>query len=200
MNMSWEKYYENTLNKKPHDVCRRSLDFCADSGTVIDLGSRTGRDTLFLLEKGYDVIAVDREEDSIKIINELVRGRYDDKIKLIKADFTKIELVPAVLINAGFSLFFCNREDLYYMIEKIYNSLEYGGCFCGQILGERDSWTRRKDIISLNKNEILDIFKRFKIIECKEVEQDGKTALGNYKHWHYYELIVKKINIYVDIN
>lgn len=191
--MSWNEYYEKTLNKEPHEICKKSLEFCANTGTVIDLGCGTGRDTLFFLERGYNVVAVDREERSIDIIRNAVAGRYDDKIKLINADFTKIELMPAVLVNAAFALFFCSREDLDGLIKKIYDSLEYGGCFCGQILGEKDSWFGRKDITCLTKSEILDMLKRFKIIECSEVEQDGETILGDMKHWHYYEIIAQKL-------
>lgn len=49
-------------------------------------------------------------------------------------------------------------------------------------------------MVFLSKEQVLELFKdSFEIIECSEVDKDGKTGLGNVKHWHIYNIIAKKI-------
>ena len=38
-------------------------------------------------------------------------------------------------------------------------------------------------------NNINEMFKEFKIIKYEEIEKDKKTALGQDKHWHIFDLI-----------
>lgn len=47
-------------------------------------------------------------------------------------------------------------------------------------------------MVFLSKEQVLDLFEDFEIIDFKENEKDGKTALGKIKHWHTYEVIAKK--------
>lgn len=47
-------------------------------------------------------------------------------------------------------------------------------------------------MVFLSKNEILELFKEFNIINYEEKEWDGKTGIGKIKHWHTYEIIAKK--------
>ena len=57
------------------------------------------------------------------------------------ARFEELILANSVyLVNASFSLPFCHPEDLPNLWKKIVSSLRSGGRFCGQLLGERDSW------------------------------------------------------------
>lgn len=64
----------------------------------------------------------------------------------------------------------------------------------GNFFGEKDSWNNiKKEMVFLTKKEVLDLFKDFEILEFKEIEKDGKTALGILKHWHIFEIIAKKI-------
>ena len=47
-------------------------------------------------------------------------------------------------------------------------------------------------MVFLSKKQIFDMLEKFEIIEFKEEEKDGKTALGKMKHWHIYSVIAKK--------
>ena len=44
----------------------------------------------------------------------------------------------------------------------------------------------------LSKEQIINLFKDFDIIEFKESEKDGKTGIGKFKHWHTFDIIAKK--------
>ena len=44
----------------------------------------------------------------------------------------------------------------------------------------------------LTKEQVIELFKDFEIIEFKEVEKDDFTAFGKMKHWHIFNVIAKK--------
>ena len=48
-------------------------------------------------------------------------------------------------------------------------------------------------MVFLSKEQVLNLFKKFEIIQFEENEKDGKTGLGKIKHWHTFDIIAKKI-------
>ena len=67
-----EKYYEATMNNKPSDLIRKffinKYNQKLQGNVAIDLGCGTGNDTVFLLDNGFKVTAIDQEEQVKKII------------------------------------------------------------------------------------------------------------------------------------
>ena len=47
-------------------------------------------------------------------------------------------------------------------------------------------------MVFLYKQQVLDLFKEFEIIEFKEIEKDDLTGLGKMKHWHIFDVIARK--------
>ena len=47
-------------------------------------------------------------------------------------------------------------------------------------------------MVFLSKEQVINLFNEFEIIEFQEIEKDGKTALGKIKHWHLFNIIAKK--------
>lgn len=67
------------------------------------------------------------------------------------------------------------------------------GYFIGNFFGYKDSWANiKKDVFFMNKEDVLNLFKKFEIKSFNEIERDGKTGLGKIKHWHTFEIIAKK--------
>ena len=48
-------------------------------------------------------------------------------------------------------------------------------------------------MVFLSKEQVLNLFEKFEIIQFEENEKDGKTGLGKIKHWHTFDIIAKKI-------
>ena len=79
--------------------------------------------------------------------------------------------------------------------DKIKKSIKKDGYFVGNIFGINDEWnTNINDMTFLDKDEIHKILKDFKIINLKEKEFDGETAIGIKKHWHIFFIIAQKLN------
>lgn len=188
-----EIYYENTKNALPHLNIQEVVNIEKKAGKAIDLGCGVGRDTIFLIKNNWNVLAVDREEVKKRIENrlneeELKRFRFSDK------KFEEIEeLEENNLIVANFSLPFCNKIYFTRFWDKIVRSIAENGYFVGNFFGIRDSWSIIKgDMTFLTEEQVLELLKSFEIIKFKEIEKDGRTGLGEMKHWHIYEVIAKK--------
>lgn len=68
------------------------------------------------------------------------------------------------------------------------------GYFVGNFFGLKDSWAEIKPrMVFLSKEQVLNLFEKFEIIQFEENEKDGKTGLGKIKHWHTFDIIAKKI-------
>lgn len=48
-------------------------------------------------------------------------------------------------------------------------------------------------MVFLTKDQVLGLLEPFEIIKFEEIEKDGKTGLGEIKHWHTFEIIAKKV-------
>ena len=67
------------------------------------------------------------------------------------------------------------------------------GYFVGTFFGEKDSWnTSKKNMVFLNKRDVLQLFVNFEILYFDEIEKDSSTKMGEFKHWHIYVVIARK--------
>ena len=77
----------------------------------------------------------------------------------------------------------------------MYRIYQKNGYFIGTFLGEKDSWKESRDKMKFfKKNQVLELFNEFQIIELQEIEMDKETAIGEFKHWHIYAVIAKKVS------
>ena len=90
------------------------------------------------------------------------------------------------------SLFFCNPSDFKNVCKKVTTSILQHGYFVGNFLGKEDGWHNFKDRSFVDEQELKEIFKNFEINYFKEKRYNKKTAKGNMKFWHVYEIIAKK--------
>ena len=69
----WNIYQEKTLNRKPNNLLLQTLKyFDGFTGYAIDIGCGAGNDTMELLRKGWEVLAIDNNLYGLnKITTEL---------------------------------------------------------------------------------------------------------------------------------
>ena len=97
------------------------------------------------------------------------------------------------LVVANFTLPFCNKNNFKELWNKINDSILKDGYFVGNFFGNNDEWKSIKEEMTfLTREQVIELFKDFEIIEFKEVEKDGTTGLGKMKHWHIFNVIAKK--------
>ena len=74
-NINAEKFYNNTVGIELNDFYIKFLKYIPDGGKILDLGCGSGRDSLYFLQKGYDVTAVDASEKMVKLSSELTKNK-----------------------------------------------------------------------------------------------------------------------------
>ncbi len=185
-------YYENTKNALPHKITQKFIKMNIKEGTAIDLGCGTGRDTVFLIKNNWKVTAIDRE-DTRELIEEKLDNKEKERFNFICQNFENIELEKTNLIVSNFAIPFCSKKNFNEFWEEIVDSIEKDGYFVGNFFGLKDSWAKLKPgMVFLTKEQVLNLFEDFEIVEFEENEKDGKTGLGKMKHWHTYNIIARK--------
>ena len=77
-----KKYYENTENALPHPMVKKFIEMNIKPEKAIDLGCGAGRDTIYLIRNGWNVLSIDKEDTREIISNkldseEIKRFRFD---------------------------------------------------------------------------------------------------------------------------
>lgn len=188
-----EKYYENTANANPNYTVKKFIELNVKPGNAIELGCGAGRDTIYLIKNGWNVLAIDREDVSSKIQSKLNKEEVK-KFKFSQQKFENIKLEKNNLVVANFSIPFCNKNNFKELWNKINNSILKDGYFVGNFFGNNDEWKSTKEEMTfMTKKQVLELFENFEIIEIKEVEKDNLTGLGKMKHWHIFNIIAQKL-------
>ena len=204
----WTRYYA-AAGGDPRQTLLAALDRfdtepADDERLAVDLGCGTGRDTTELLRRGWRVLAIDAQEDAIERLREqddVLAAR--DRLETLVADFESATLPANDLVNASFSLPFCPPESFAHLWQQVVSSLRPGGRFCGQLFGDRDEWASRPPTSSdawssplamtfHTSAEVDELLGDLEIEQLVEIDEDGKTAVGDDKHWHLFHVVARK--------
>lgn len=188
-----EKYYNNTESEKPRNNVKYFVDKIKNnSGKAVELGCGAGNDTMYLIKNNWNVLAIDKENVEERIAKRL-NDEEREKFIFQKQNFESLELEGSNLIVANYCLPFCNKNNFTELWNKINNSILEDGYFVGNFFGNNDEWKNIKEEMTfLTKEQVIELFKDFEIIEFKEIEKDAITGLGKMKHWHIFDVIAKK--------
>lgn len=188
-----EKYYDNTTNAMPNYTVKKFIELNVEPGNAVELGCGAGRDTECLIKNGWNILAIDKEDVESKI-REKLNEKELKKFGFLKQRFEYLKLENNNLLVANFSLSFCNKNNFKELWNKINDSILKKGYFVGNFFGNNDEWKSTKEEMTfLTKEQVIELFKGFEIIEFKEVEKDDFTGLGKMKHWHIFNVIAKKL-------
>lgn len=161
-------------------------------GIAVDLGFGSGIDTLVLLERGWQVVAIDIDKSSLMMFEQTVPAPIRSKLTLVEKSFSNIELPKALLINASFSLPFCQPEYFETTWNKVANSLLPGGRFAGHFFGPQDSWATNSSMTFHTHQHLINLFDDFTIESLEETKKAGKTLNGDEKQWHVFHAVIRK--------
>ena len=86
-----QKYYENTKNTLPHPMVKKFINMNITPKYAIDLGCGAGRDTIYLIKNGWNVLSIDKENTRELISNQLNNEELEN-FNFKRQDFENIEL------------------------------------------------------------------------------------------------------------
>ena len=101
-----------------------------------------------------------------------------------------VELPSADLVQASFSLFFCDPARFSDVWGRIGGSIRGGGRFVGELLGDRDTWAADDDISSFSEGRARSLFDGWTLERFEEEEEDGEACDGP-KHWHLFHAVAR---------
>ena len=131
-----KKYYENTENALPNLMVKKFIDMNINPANAIDLGCGAGRDTVFLIKNGWNVLSIDRENTK-EFIEKKLNNEEIKKFRFLIQNFENIELEKTNLLVANFSIPFCDKEHFANFWGKINDSILKDRIFCWKFF-----WTK----------------------------------------------------------
>lgn len=191
----WSDYYDAA-----GDTPRETLLFALErfereeprERFAVDLGCGTGRDAIELLRRGWRVLAIDGQAEAIERLSGRAELPAPDRLQARVARFEDAEWPEAELVNSSYALPFCPPDAFPGVWRRIVSSLRPGGRFSGQLFGDRDGWSGDAGMTFLAREELEALLSGLAVERMREVEEDGMTAVGTPKHWHFYDLVVRE--------
>ena len=186
----WSEYYEITKAKPPSKLLVNALEYVVNKGKAIDIGAGALKDTRYLLEQGFEVIAIDRSP----LMEKEAKALEKNKMEAFTTSFENFAFPENEydIASAMFSLPFTEPAHFDTVFGNIKKSLKKGGIFCGQFFGINDEWSKNPKMTFHTEVQAKELLNGLEILSFKEVEEDGTTANGTPKHWHIFHIIAKK--------
>lgn len=196
----WGEYRERTKKELPKKPLVNLLENL-NPGKAVELGPGSGTDTLYMLEKGWEVLGIDSDLGTERDIRNLVgtSENLNDKFSFSNQRFEELYLEKESCdLLVGFnSLFFCMPEHFQDFFKRITDAIKPGGYLLVNLLGKKDDWNKTENPTKtfLSKEELLELLKDFEIGEngIKEMEFDKETTISKtQKHWHTFLVRARK--------
>lgn len=189
--INWQNYFENTKKYPPAPLLVKAMEYVRLKNKAIDIGGGgTLKDTKYLLSQGFETTLIDKE----KAVEVAVQNIKSEKLRFFLVDFVDFGFPKNEydLVAAIYSLPFVRSDQFFGLFEKIKKSLVKDGIFCGQLFGDNDSWHNNPNLTFTKRGEALSLLDDMEIMIFDEKEFEGKTADGSEKHWHVFDIVVRK--------
>lgn len=120
--------------------------------SILDLGCGEGRDTIYLLNKGYNVLGIDYSNTVINKCNEITNNKYKDKFIAFDIFKDKLDTKFDFIYSVAVIHMFIDKKDRNNYYNFIYNHLNNNGYSLIISMGDgvTNYKTKKKD--SFNKN------------------------------------------------
>ena len=185
----WEDFYKITKGRPPWPLLVQAVSLLSNRECALDLGCGAGRDTRFLLEQGFTVIAVDSDPHAIASLAVFTQ----DRLRVVQSSFEAFEFETYDLVNAHFALPFAPEDCFREVFARIKLALNAGGIFVGQFFGVNDEWnTPGNQMTFLTGEQAEAELKDLRVLEFREEDVDSHIADGTPKHWHVFHIIAQK--------
>ena len=104
------KYYKKSNISKPHKILEIFMELNKEHiSNAIDIGCGVGRDSIFLIKNGYEVLAIDKEDMEYNIRNNL-SVEENRKFRFLRGNFENLKFPTTDLIVSNFALSFCAKK------------------------------------------------------------------------------------------
>jgi len=218
--LAWNKKHYNVENFQDYDLTPapflvRNIKVLKDNKvkTVLDAGCGQGRNILYLLEQGFEVIGVDGAPNALTITDRLLRSKNKTNYKLLNSELQDMSRINSNSVDAIVSITVLTHIfDSEKVISELYRILKPNGVVIIDFATTRDSTyeyiskgekkghnmfleegTKVRYID--NEKEILPLFDKFEILSINEESftEPGHPGSRPFEHEHSsYVVIARK--------
>ncbi len=164
----WNKYYDaNILDATvPSNFAMFVEKQLKPGAHIMELGCGNGRDSIYFLGKGHNIVAIDSSDNAISILNKKTGG-YSNAL-FICDDFVSCHTlfqIPFDCIYSRFSLHAIKEEQEDEMLRNVSESLRFGGILCIEARTIHDSIYGMGEKVAKNAYILNGHFRRFIDVE-----------------------------------
>ena len=186
----WGNYHRNSADLPPRPLLVSALAELGSVGHAIDIGCGSGRDTLYLLEAGWSVEALDNNRAALDLLIERTPRHLQTRLICTAVSMEDVDLHPARLVNAAFSLPFCQPQRGPALWDKIAQAIEPSGMFVGQFFGPGDEWAS-SGLWTVSRAELERMLSGWTVLQIAEFEGLRTTSAGESKQSHIFDVIAR---------
>jgi 2-polyprenyl-3-methyl-5-hydroxy-6-metoxy-1,4-benzoquinol methylase len=167
-------------------------------GRVLDLGCAQGKESLFLCDKGFNVVAVDSSSVAIEQLKTKVKKDKLENIEAIESDVVdfKIEKDKYDLIICFNVLYFLKRAQALKVIKDIQDGLRMDGIVAMSLFTVQDPFynKEKKERFYVETDQIKRLFSKFEILDYFDgtISDSGHASLPEPHSHGVVKLIAKK--------
>ncbi len=156
-NKQAKKFIESTETADMTEIYQRFEKYLPPKAAILDLGSGTGRDSMYFLSKGYDVLAVDASEEMVK------HSKLSLGDRVVLATFASFETDKTFDgIWACASLLHLDDKELELTIHKYLGLLNLQGVFYMSFKkGDTDYNTNERYFNCFTQDTFIELINRF---------------------------------------
>jgi SAM-dependent methyltransferase len=191
----WVAYYDEQGEREPRDLLLQVLDLFERDGRVgaaVELGCGQGWDASELLRRGWDVVAIDAQDDGIRRLRERT-GDVGSRLRTVVSRMEDVEVPAADLVYASYSLPFCRPEAFPRLWDRIGSAIRSGGRFAGVLFGDRDTWaSTEREMTFFEVDAARALFDGMELESFVEEENEDDGWGGETKHWHVFHAIARR--------
>ena len=189
-------YYRKTQGRPARELLRGLLLRLEAEGVppgdALDLGCGSGNESLALLERGWNVVAVDKEAAAIEILLQRTPPAHRPRLRAQVADFEQAQFEPCDLIWSAQALPFCPPAQFSRVWTKILAALRPGAWVACDFFG-RDNFMRHKT--ALSTHTLADVRRLVTPLQLEYlVHERGRrlSPLCGVQPWHSISVIARK--------
>lgn len=193
--MSWENYYEKNKGRPLRTLYCQAIQFLSPSAKrAVDLGCGIGTEVFDLLQRGFEVHAVDQELKAIELVSKsapVKSGRLHTYVSSLE-NWTAWPKVDFLFAYHSFP--FCESKSFTSVIEKAFSSVKANGILAVSFFGPEDQWVKENKVVGVSEDEVKNLLSNFQVIHFEEIQKIGPTALQGDKMWNVIEVIARRVD------
>jgi trans-aconitate methyltransferase len=191
----WSGFHQAARGRPPRELLIRTLNFFGAErrapGVAVDLGCGSGPDTLALLERGWQVHAVDEQASGLQMMRESVRAELGARLHTHACRFESFEFPSCDLIWAGFALPFCPAAAWPTLVKRVVASLNPGGRFAGDLFGDKHAWSAEEGVLTLSEQQARLALQPLDV-EAFDIEDGYRVSGDEVTRWHAFAFAARK--------